>query len=219
MPCWLILGCGSGIATLPPLNVPQTNDVIFIGDSITYIWGAEDPGFQSHANWIDKGISGQSSLQVALRFGADVIALHPKTVHILVGTNDVYPGWKSCIAPSYGLIVPYDTCSNILYMVQTAQHYGIKVVLGTIPPWGCSNIPYYCGESVADETPSRYNRIVELNNFIKAFGLQYGITVIDYHTILQDATGLHYAQDLTADGVHPSPQGLALMTPAVAAAE
>jgi lysophospholipase L1-like esterase len=72
--------------------------------------------------------------------------------------------------------------------------------------------------SVADETPSPYNRIVELNNFIKAFGLQYGVTVVDYHTILQDSTGLHYAQGLTLDGVHPSPQGFALMTPSVATA-
>lgn len=200
---------------MPPLNAPQTNDVIFIGDSITYLW-AQDPGFQSHTNWIDKGISGQSSFRVALRYGIDVIALHPKTIHILVGTNDVYPGWQSCIAPSYGLIVPNDTCSNILYMVQTAQHYGIKVVLGTIPPWGCSNDPY-CGQSIADESPTRYNRIVELNNFIKAFGLQYGVSVVDYHTILEDASGLHYAQGLTSDGVHPSPQGFASMTPAVEA--
>ncbi len=211
-----ILGCGSGIAPLPPLNVPQTNDVIFIGDSITANW-AQDPGFQAHTNWINKGISGQNSFQIALRFGKDVISSYPKTVHILVGTNDVYPGWHSCVAPSYGLPVPEDTCSNVLYMVQTAQHYGIKVVIGTIPPWGCADNPY-CGQSVADETTSRYNRIVELNNFLEAFALDHAVTIVDYHTLLEDPTDLHYAQGLTQDGVHPSPQGYELMTPAVAAA-
>jgi lysophospholipase L1-like esterase len=102
-------------------------------------------------------------------------------------------------------------------MVQTAQHYGIKVVIGTIPPWGCADNPY-CGQSVADKTTSRYNRIVELNNFLKEFGLEHGVTVVDYHTLLEDATDLHYGQGLTFDGVHPSPQGYELMTPAAAEA-
>jgi lysophospholipase L1-like esterase len=213
---WLALGCGSGIVSLPPLDTPQTNDVIFIGDSISSIW-PQYADFQAHTNWIDKGISGQSSFQVALRFGKDVIALHPRTVHILVGTNDVYPGWQSCDATSEVLILPHDTCSNILYMVHTAQHYGIRVVIGTIPPWGCIEDPH-CGESVADETATRYARIVSLNNFLKGLAVEQGVTVVDYHNILQDATGLHYAQGLTADGVHPSMQGYDLMTPAAATA-
>lgn len=213
---WSVLGCGSGVASLPALNVPQTNDVIFIGDSITANW-AQYPGFQAHANWIDKGISGQNSFQIALRFYKDAISSYPKTVHILVGTNDVYPGWQPCVAPSYGIPVPDDTCSNILYMVQTAQHYGINVIIGTIPPWGCTDDPH-CGQSVADETTSRYNRIAELNSFLEAFALEHRVTVVDYHTVLEDGTGLHYARSLTLDGVHPSQQGYELMTSAVTAA-
>lgn len=206
---WFV-GCGSGIAPLQPLDVPQTNDVIFIGDSITANWG-HDPGFQSSKNWVDKGISGQTSFEVALRFRKDAVSLYPKTVHILVGTNDVYPGWQACVAPSYALPSPGDTCSNIVYMVQLAQHYGIKVVLGTIPPWGCADDPH-CGQSVADESSSRYNRIVSLNNFVETFGNDHGVTVVDYHAILEDETDLHYAEGLTLDGVHPSPQGYERMT-------
>jgi lysophospholipase L1-like esterase len=211
---WLTQGCGSGIAPLPPLNVPQTNDVIFIGDSITSLW-REDPGFQAHTNWIDKGISGQNSFEIAERFFTDAISHYPKTVHILVGTNDVYPGWQACSAPSYGLLIPNDTCSNLLFMVQTAQHYGIKVVIGTIPPWGCWNDPH-CGLSLVDKT--HYVRIAELNNFLKTFAAEHGVTIVDYHTVLEDATGLHYAQGLTVDGIHPSSQGFMLMTSAVTAA-
>jgi lysophospholipase L1-like esterase len=211
---WLTQGCGSGIPPLPPLNVPQTNDVIFIGDSITSLWGVE-PGFQAHTNWIDKGISGQNSFEIAERFFTDAVSRYPKTVHILVGTNDVYPGWQACSAPSYGLLIPNDTCSNLVFMVQTAQHYGIKVVIGTMPPWGCWN-DHYCGLSVVDKT--HYVRIVELNNFLKTFALEHGVTIVDYHTVLEDATGLHYAQGLTVDGIHPSSQGFVLMTSAVTAA-
>jgi lysophospholipase L1-like esterase len=213
--CGLTLGCGSGIV-LPPLNTPQTDDVIFVGDSVTYLW-SQNPTFQIHTNWIDKGSDGQTSYQIALRFATDVIQLHPKTIHTLVGTNDVYPGWQSCGAPTYGLPVPHNTCSNIVYMVQTAQHYDIKVVLGTIPPWGCSDDPH-CGLAAGDETAARYHRIAALNNFVKVLATEQGLTVVDYHDMFADATGLHYEKGLTLDGIHPSMQGYELITPAVAAA-
>jgi lysophospholipase L1-like esterase len=211
----LTLGCGSGIF-LPPLNTPQTNDVVFIGDSITYLW-SQDPAFQTHTDWINKGSNGQTSYQIAQRFATDAIQLHPRMIHILVGSNDVYPGWQSCGAPTYGLPAPQNTCSNIVYMVQTAQHYGIKVVLGTIPPWGCSDDPH-CGLSALDETAARYTRIVELNHFVKAFAAEQGLTVVDYHALFADATGLHYEKGLSLDGIHPTMQGYELITPAVAAA-
>jgi lysophospholipase L1-like esterase len=214
--CGLTLGCGSGIAPLPPLNIPQTDDVIFTGDSITLLWG-EDPGFQTHPNWIAVGINGRTSYALAQSFVTDVISHYPRTVHILVGTNDVYPGWQSCTASSYGLPIPDDTCSNILYMVQTAQHYGIQVVIGTIPPWGCTDNPY-CGFASIDESTARYTHITQLNDFLKAFAQQHDITLLDYHTMLQDSTGLHYALNLSVDGVHPAPSGFKVMTPAVAAA-
>lgn len=214
--CYLLPGCGVTTPPLTPIHVPLTDNVVFIGDSITFRW-TEDPAFQAHTNWIDKGINGQSSFLVALRFESDVIALRPRAVHILVGTNDVYPGWQPCVAPRVGVPFPGDTCANILYMVQTSERYGIKVVLGTIPPWGCPYDPH-CGQSLPDQTPARYQRIVDLNNFLKDFAAKENLTIVDYHTILEDPTGLYYAPGLTDDGVHPSVKGFELMTPAVAKA-
>ena len=214
--CGLLFGCGVTGPSLTPIHVTLTDNVVFIGDSITFHW-AEDPAFQAHTNWIDKGISGQSSYQIASRFQNDVIALRPNAVHIIAGTNDVYPGWQPCAAPQIGIPYPGDTCANIVYMVQSAQRYGIKVVLGTIPPWGCADDPH-CGQSVADETPSRYDRIAALNDFVKAYAVKQGVTAVDYHTMLQDSSGLHYAEGLTEDGVHPDMPGYEVMLPAAAAA-
>ncbi len=214
--CCFLSGCGLENPSLTPVHVTLTGNVVFIGDSITFHWSG-DPGFQSHANWIDKGINGQTSFEVALRFYNDVIALRPKTVHIIVGTNDVYPGWQSCAAPQFAVPDPGDTCANVEYMVQASEKYGIKVVLGTIPPWGCQD-NQGCGNSLPDETPARFARIVDLNNFLKAFAAQENLTLVDYHTILEDSTALHYAQGLSTDGVHPSPEGYQLMTPAATAA-
>ncbi len=85
--------------------------------------------------------------------------------------------------------IPGDTCANVSYMVRLAETYGIKVVIGTIPPWGCYNDPH-CGASTADETPSRYVRISDLNGFLKTFGEEKNFSVVDYHTLLEDSTGL-----------------------------
>lgn len=199
LPLLFIQACGSGIPILP-----VTNDVVFIGDSVTQGWG-EQAAFQAHKNWINKGVSGQTSRAIAARFDNDVIMLHPGTVHIIAGTNDVYPGWALCKG-SRG------SCSPMQTMVERAKHYGIRVVIGTIPPWGCYNDPI-CGESVADETTARYNRIVQLNAWLKTFAAQEGVTLVDYHAALTNVEGLHYAEGMTSDGVHPSTAGYAVMQP------
>jgi lysophospholipase L1-like esterase len=99
-------------------------------------------------------------------------------------------------------------------MVETAKHYGIKVVIGTIPPWGCDN-DSICGLSVADETAARYDRTAQLNAWLKTFAAEEGVTLVDYHAALANADGLHYAEGLTGDGVHPAPAGFAVMQPLV----
>jgi lysophospholipase L1-like esterase len=118
-------------------------------------------------------------------------------VHIIAGTNDVYPGWQLS-----------DTSVNIQAMVSIAKKNHIAVVLGTIPPWGPEPIA-----EQADPTPQRFQRIAQLNQWIMQFAAQQGITVADYHSVLAAANGENYAQGLTFDGVHPSPTGYALMTP------
>ena len=204
LPLLLLQACGSAIRVLP-----VTNDVVFIGDSITLLWG-EQAAFQTNKNWINKGISGQTSSAIAARFDNDVLLLHPRTVHIIAGTNDVYPDWVLCKSGR-------DTCSNMLSMVVKAKDYGIKVVIGTIPPWGCDDNPI-CGLSVADETLARYDRIAQLNAWLKRFAAEEGVTLVDYHAALTDAEGLHYAEGMTNDGVHPSSAGFSVMQPLVESA-
>lgn len=192
-------------ASDPPL-------VVFIGDSITAIWGGgqEGPQFAEHPNWIDQGIGGQTSSQVLARFQADVVDLHPEMVHILIGTNDVYPGWS--LIPSEANAI--DSVANVEAMVKMAQANGIHVILATIPPWGC--LASNCVLALAaDPTPSRYARINSWNAWIEQYALSQAIPVVDYHSALLAPDEEHYTPDLTLDGVHPSTAGYLVMTPMV----
>src|ERR1700733_1514325 len=88
----MIAGCGTN-------RINQTNQtVVFMGDSITYIWGLSSvsPAFQQHPSWIDAGVGGNTSGEMVARFQQDVIAKLPSVVAILAGTNDVYPGGTLC---------------------------------------------------------------------------------------------------------------------------
>jgi lysophospholipase L1-like esterase len=195
--------------------IPAPPSVVFIGDSISAIWGSgqEGPEFAEHPNWIDKGISGQTSSQVLARFQTDVIDLHPQIVHILVGTNDVYPGWT--LEPPDGTAgSAINSPANVEAMVQMAQANYIHVVLATIPPWGCDAANCTLAET-ADPTPSRYDRISTWNAWIEEFALSQGIPVVDYHSAVLAPDGEYYVPELTLDGVHPSAAGYVVMTPMV----
>lgn len=216
-------GCGANrasFASLPASTPALTDNVVFLGDSITALWGNQ-PAFQAHSNWINKGIIGQGSAKIAMRFQTDVLALKPKTVHILAGTNDVFPAWELCKVVPGGatattpptqesLTYWNDTCANMIYMVETAKRNGIKVVLGTIPPWGCADDPV-CGISTTDETSGRYDRITQLNSWLKAFAAVEHVEIIDYHSVLTNKEAMHYSDGLTVDGVHPDIKGFSLM--------
>ncbi|WP_334269127.1 GDSL-type esterase/lipase family protein [Edaphobacter sp. HDX4] len=101
-------------------------------------------------------------------------------------------------------------------MVRMAKRYGIKVVIGTIPPWGCYS-DSMCGSSAPDQTALRYEQIAQLNAWLKTFAADEGITLVDYHAALTSTDGLHYAEGMTSDGVHPAPAGFAVMQPLVEA--
>jgi lysophospholipase L1-like esterase len=185
-------GCGASFRLHPT--------VIFIGDSITSGWDASYAGQQAtftQNNWLDVGIVGQNSSEIAGRFYADVIALQPKAVHILAGTNDVYPGWQLSV-----------TSKNLQAMVAQAKANHIAVVIGTIPPWGPGLLP-----QIADPSPERFQRIDELNQWIAQFAAAQGIQMVDYHTLLEAPNGENYIPAYTVDGVHPSAAGYAVMTP------
>ena len=190
----LLFACGCGTS----FRIRPT--VVFIGDSITYNWSQAWAGQQAaftQNNWLDVGVVGLTSWQIAARFTADVIDLQPQAVHILAGTNDVYPGWQLS-----------ETANNIQVMVQKAKAHHIAVVLGTIPPWGPGALP-----EKADPSPQRFQRIDQLNQWIAQFAAQQGIQMVDYHTLLEAANGENYIPSLTVDGVHPSAAGYAVMTP------
>ena len=207
--------CGCGAATFPAGHlqkaIPDPPSVVFIGDSITAIWGSgQGPQFADHPNWVDKGISGQNSNQVLARFQTDVVDLHPGIVHILVGTNDVYPGWTLYPSGPNAINSP----ANVEAMVTMAQANGIHVILSTIPPWGCDASNCTVAEG-ADSTLTRYDRINTWNAWIEQYALSKGIPVADYHSALLAPDGKHYVPDMTLEGVHPSAAGYVVMTPMV----
>jgi lysophospholipase L1-like esterase len=185
-------GCGASFRVRPA--------VVFVGDSITYNWSLSWAGQQAtfaQNNWLDVGVIGLTSSQVAAPFDGYVVDLQPKAVHILAGTNDVYPGWQLS-----------DTARNIETMVRKAKQHHIGVVLGTIPPWGPGALP-----EKADPSPQRFERIDQLNQWITQFAAQQDIQLVDYHSLLTAANGENYIPALTVDGVHPSAAGYAVMTP------
>jgi lysophospholipase L1-like esterase len=185
-------GCGATFRFRPT--------VVFTGDSITINWDASWAGQQAtftQNSWLDLGVTGITSGQIAALFDPFVLDLEPKVVHIVAGTNDVYPGWQLS-----------DTTTQIEAMVKKARAHHIAVVLGTIPPWGPGALP-----ERADPSPQRFQRIDQLNQWIIQFGAQQGIQVVDYHSLLAAANGENYVPALTVDGVHPSAAGYAVMTP------
>jgi lysophospholipase L1-like esterase len=222
---WVLLFCVFGCSTGQDRARLEPNEsarfqrpklfagpVVFIGDSITAFFNLPGLGlaeWSRHPNWTNKGISGQTSGQVQARFETDVVDLKPAIVVILVGTNDVYPGWT-----------PESSEANVEQMVEMASSAGIKVVLGTIPPWNCID-QTVCGlASLVDSTLSRYARIDEWNAWLKQYAADHGIVVADYWGGLVSDDQERYPTALTLDGVHPSAQGYVILASiAVAAIE
>lgn len=183
-------------ARLDPASPPR---VVFIGDSITENWVGADPAFFSDGN-LGRGISGQTSPQVLVRFWQDVVALHPRVVHIMVGTND--------IAGNTGPTTPEAYQNAIRAMVAIARGNGISVVLGSIPP---SNRFDWSPQL----TPAPW--IARLNAWLKDYARAEGLTFADYHAALADVEQGLPAQ-YGSDGVHPNAAGYAVMRPIAEAA-
>jgi lysophospholipase L1-like esterase len=171
--------------------------VIFLGDSITEFWRDADPGYFSD-KVLDRGISGQTSSQILLRFYSDVVELHPAAVHLLVGTNDV--------AQNTGPIGDADILNNIRAMVDLAQANHIKLILATIPPAKAFNWRPQI------ERPAE--RIVHLNLELRRIASERKLTFVDYYSALNDGEGGMRAE-LSNDGIHPNRDGYARMRPIV----
>jgi lysophospholipase L1-like esterase len=173
--------------------------VVFMGDSITENWRRYHPDFFSHGV-VDRGISGQTTPQMVTRFTQDVIALHPRVVHIMAGTNDVAGNTGPTSEDSFQ--------ANIAAMVDLAQAHGIAVVLASIPP--TDHFSWRAGLKPAPE-------IVKLNAWLKAYAWQRGVVFVDYTPALATADGAMRAE-LTKDGVHPVAAGYERMEPLAMAA-
>jgi lysophospholipase L1-like esterase len=177
----------------------QKPDLVFMGDSITEGWLAKRPGVFT-AQRISRGISGQTTPQMLIRFREDVIALHPKVVHIMAGTND--------IAGNTGPTPPEVTEANIMSMTELAHANGIKVILASIPP--AEGFPWKPGLAVTD-------KIVVLNDWIRSYAAGHGAVYADYWSAMQDGRG-GMKPGLAYDGVHPTEQGYDVMLPVLEAA-
>ena len=174
---------------------PGEKRIVFMGDSITEGWHL-DQSFPGKP-YINRGISGQTTPQMLLRFRQDVIALDPKVVVILAGTND--------IAGNTGPETPGQIEDNLASMADLAYANGIPVVL-------CSILPAFDYPWEPGLTPAP--KIDELNTWLKRFAADKGYVYVDYHTAMKDGRdGL--PPSLSKDGVHPLPAGYAMMAPLV----
>ncbi len=173
--------------------------VIFMGDSITENWGLADPDFFTDGI-VDRGISGQTTPQMLIRFRADVINLHPAAVHIMAGTND--------IAGNTGPSTLAAIEDNLASMVEIARANNIRIILAATPPakmfsWAPAIHPA--------------EQIRALNTWIRTYAKAHDLTYADYYAPLATDDGA-MSPDLTLDGVHPNRQGYRVMAPVARAA-
>jgi len=169
------------------------NSVVLMGDSITEFWKTNDPDFFASHPFINRGISGQTTSQMIVRFSKDVIALKPSTVVILAGIND--------IAQNTGPITLEAVFNNIKAMVKMAKANRIKVVL-------CSVLPanhFYWNEAIAPA-----DKVIALNKMIKDYAFKNKLTYVDYYALMVDGKkGL--LKKYGEDGVHPNLEGYKVM--------
>ena len=171
--------------------------VVFMGNSITEGWAQHFPAMFPGKPYIGRGISGQTTPQMLVRFRQDVIALRPKVVVILAGTNDI----AGNTGPSTVAMIE----DNLASMVDLALSNGIRVVLCSVLP--VFDYPWRPGLQPAP-------KIVELNAWMKAHAARRGIVYVDYHSAMADARQGMRAE-LANDGVHPNLAGYRIMAPLV----
>ncbi|MFZ9387507.1 MAG: SGNH/GDSL hydrolase family protein [Chitinophagaceae bacterium] len=177
------------------LQTPAKNEkrVVFMGDSITEGWIKADSSFFNNHPYIDRGISGQTTPQMLVRFRPDVIALKPVAVVILAGIND--------IAENTGPLPLEDVFGNIVSMAELAKTNNIRVVLCSVLP--AYDFPWRRGLNPAE-------KVVRLNEMIEAYCRKQHIVYVDYFSKMADERkGLpaKYAED----GIHPNPAGYRIM--------
>ena len=170
--------------------------VVFMGDSITDFWGRQRGTFFPGKPYVNRGISGQTTPQMLVRFRADVIALKPKVVVILAGTND--------IAGNTGPMTLEQIEDNFVSMAELARDNGIRVVLSSVMPVSDDFQVW------TDRRPP--NKIVELNSWLKNYAAKNSLVYLDYYSAMIDERKM-FKRELTYDGLHPNAAGYAVMGP------
>jgi len=174
-------------------------DAVFLGDSITEGWARTDPAFLSKGN-VGRGISAQTTPQLLVRMYQDVVALKPRVVHIMAGTND--------IAHNTGPMTAGDSRNNFMAMCEIARAHKIRVVLGSVPPAS----KYWWQPQTEPKAAA-----LAMNDWMRGYAKQTGATYADYAGVLTDAQG-NVRKELAGDEVHPTAAGYAAMRPVAEAA-
>jgi len=183
--------------TRVPAPAADEARVVFIGDSITDSWGRGVGNFFPGKPYFNRGISGQTTPQMLVRFRADVLALKPRAVVILAGTNDIAGNTG---AMTLGMIE-----DNLASMAELAQSNGIKVILASVLPIN----DYMAWPQAANRPPQK---IRDLNAWIKNFCVRKGFVYLDYHSAMLDAAQA-LRKEWSGDGLHPNDAGYAVMAP------
>lgn len=183
----------------PP--VKGENRVVFMGDSITDGWKLNE--YFPNKPYVNRGISGQTTPQMVLRFRPDVINLKPKVVVILAGTND--------IAGNTGAMTLVTIEDNLASMVDLAHANGINVVLASVMPISDYNKDR-SGKPVIRSVQRPPAQIAAINAWIKSFCAERGLVYLDYFTALADDKGFLKA-NLANDGLHPNAKGYEVIKP------
>ena len=194
---WAWLGRYDGDNQKLPAPAPGERRVVFLGNSITEGWINTDSGFFKGKNYINRGIGGQTTPQMLVRFREDVINLKPEVVVILAGIND--------IAENTGPSKIENVAGNIFSMAELARINHIKVVLSSVLP--ASGFPWHPGINPVAS-------IIQLNRLLKDYAEKNHLVYIDYYSAtLNEDKG--FKKELTTDGVHPNLAGYKVMEPLV----
>ena len=175
----------------PP--APGEERVVFLGDQITELWGRGNAKFFPGKPYFNRGISGQTTPQMLVRFRQDVIALRPKVVVILAGTND--------LAGVTGPATQGTMAENFMSMTELAKANGIRVILGSVTP--------VCDYFTNQTRLRAQGKIIGLNGWIRDYAAQSGSIYLDYYTAMVD--GRDFKKELTGDGLLPNDAGYKVM--------
>ena len=169
-------------------------EVVFMGNSITENWAIFHPEFFTSHNYLGRGIGGQTSAHMLVRFKTDVIDLHPKAVVIMAGTNDV--------AHNDFWVAPEQVVNNVISMCELARANGIIPIISSIPP--CTSFVW------RPEIEGAAQTIVEINQALRAYAEANSIGYVDYHSALADENQA-FPTSLSEDGCHPNPDTYFIM--------